>query len=81
MLLWERRRESLNVRATCETTQEITRVGSLAAPRISISCNRVEKGRRAKQEPLGALWWPVTGLGTMHWGDKGRIGQRLFYKA
>ena len=27
MLLWERRRESLNVRATCETTQEITRVG------------------------------------------------------
>ena len=26
MLLWERRRESLDVRATCETIQEITRV-------------------------------------------------------
>ena len=27
MLLWERRRESLDVRATCETIQETTRVG------------------------------------------------------
>jgi len=71
-ILWERRRESLDRRATCETTQN--RIGEPGS-RISISCNRVGIGRRAKQEPPGTERWPVAVLGTRYRGENGRSVQ------
>ena len=62
MLLWERRRESLDRRATCETIQETVR----NLPRRGSRFPATErKGRRAKQEPHGAEGWPVAELGTI----------------